>query len=206
MSKLTSTEFSRLIYHNPYSRHCSPYRVDISSPSDEASLKIYPFFDLRGKGMTQLLLPNFYSPQLGNVRDINVYWPYSLIENPTLRKINVLIVNDGTLDALKVFAETSAVDSLNAVGSIPEVIMIGLPNAPNGTACPSELVNAGVCSQRNYELTPTVCDPVNNFCPEFQPTGGADEYLEFAYTNVIPAVLERLGNFELGEVSIVGFR
>jgi hypothetical protein len=150
--------------------------VDISSPSDEASLKIYPFFDLRGKGMTQLLLPNFYSPQLGNVRDINVYWPYSLIENPTLRKINVLIVNDGTLDALKVFAETSAVDSLNAVGSIPEVIMIGLPNAPNGTACPSELVNAGVCSQRNYELTPTVCDPVNNFCPEFQPTGGADEY------------------------------
>jgi enterochelin esterase-like enzyme len=180
--------------------------VDISSASDELSLTIYPFFDLRGKGIAEVLLPDFYSYQLGNVRDINVYWPYSLIENPTPRKINVLVVHDGTLDALKVFADTSAVDSLNAVGSIPEVIMIGLPNSPNGTACPSELVEAGLCVQRNYELTPTVCDPATNFCPEFQPTGGADEYLEFVYADVIPAVLERLGQFELGEVSNVGFR
>ena len=158
----------------------------MNEPSEELSLTLYPFFDIAGKGFTEALLPSFYSEQLGNARDINVYTPYSLVENNILRPVNVLVVH------------------MEGSGVLPELIIIGIPNAPNGSACPDTL--GSNCSQRTYELTPTDCKEGLNYCLEQQSYGGTGLYLDFIYDDVIPAVLGALGGFQLGEVSNLGFR
>lgn len=163
---------------------------------------MYPFFEVHGVGKTEVMIPMMYSSKLGNYRDINVYTPYSLLENSLRRAVNILILHDGFLDPLKLFAVNGGLDSLNGVGSSPELVIIGVPHGYNGTACPTTSTG---CYQRTFELTPTDCDPSRNTCDPNQKYGGLGLYLDFVYDDVIPEVLERLG-MDMGEVSNAGFR
>jgi hypothetical protein len=88
-------------------------------------------------------------------------------------------------------------------GGLPELIIIGVPAATNGTACQDPV--ADQCSQRSYELTPTPCDSSVCQCNANQPYGGADVFLSFVWEEVIPDVFQDLQMLQ-GEVSITGFR
>ncbi len=88
-------------------------------------------------------------------------------------------------------------------GSIPETLIIGVPEGLNGTVCPTNPDGSRSCSQRVYEFTPTECDSaVNNNC---SPSGGGPITLDFIWDTIIPSVILKLG-MDLGEVSIVGYR
>jgi hypothetical protein len=84
--------------------------------------------------------------------------------------------------------------------------MIGVSEAYNGTACPS--FSSHPSCQRQYELTPTVCNQslpsAYGYCPP-GPTGGAELYLDFVWNDVIPQVMNEL-ELSIGEVSGAGFR
>ena len=87
------------------------------------------------------LSPNFWSPQLGNTRDIAVYLPPSLMENHLQRSVDVLVLLDGTDMALTVMAQRNAFDAAVMEGTNPETVIIGVPAATNGTVCPT-----GICT------------------------------------------------------------
>lgn len=85
-------------------------------------------------------------------------------------------------------------------GSLPEVVMIGVLPAANGTACPNN-----TCWQRRYEFTPTTCDKaVNKECDDGSKAGGANETLQFINATLIKSVMKQLGMIA-GEVSIAGY-
>ncbi len=178
--------------------------MDIETVDQATSITMYPFFDIEGKGISEIILTQFNSLELGNSRDIILYKPYSVIENYLPRKVNVLVVHDGSLDVVRLMVENGGFDELNDVGAVPEVVLIGIPYSDYGSACPSG--SNPYCYQRTYELTPTDCDPTRNMCSPDQVYGGMDLYFDFVYDSVIPAVLDAMGSFELGEVSSVGFR
>jgi predicted alpha/beta superfamily hydrolase len=163
---------------------------------------MYPSFDIFGEGKTETLLTAFPSAELGNNRDIILYTPYSLIENYLPRPVNVLIMHDGDLNSVSLVASQGGFDSLNGVGSVEELIIIGVPSVATGTACPQGSTG---CYQRTYEMTPTECDPALNNCADTQAYGGMQTYLDFIYNDVIPAVSNETG-LQMAEISTVGFR
>ena len=149
-------------------------------------VEAFPYFGME-QGSVSTLLPNVYSPQLRNYRDVQVYLPASLAQNPLPRVVNVLVVNDGTLYFLERLAfAPGGFDSAVLSGAVPaETIMIGVPQ--NGTGC-----------QRQFELTFSVTSATSP-CP----SGGADLYLAFITATVVPAAVAAL-NATLGEVSMTG--
>lgn len=100
------------------------------------------------------------------------------------------------------YVDTAGIDAAVLSGGLPEVVVIGVPPALNGSACRDP--EASQCSQRYYELTPTPCDPLVSVCQEQQQTGGADLLLQFIWDDVVPAVLQQLGQ-QRGEVGIAGY-
>jgi hypothetical protein len=182
-------------------RH-SPYLVSIASATDTVSLSMFPSFSAKGIGKTSTLISNYYSSALGNVRDISIYIPWSLIENPLPREVNSLVLLDGSLDYLSFLTDQGGLDVTLLNGGLPEMIIIGIPPALNGTACPS---GASGCDQRSYELTPTPCDSSVSQCSTQQVYGGAAIFLDFVWESVIPAVYLEL-NLQVREVAITGFR
>ena len=176
--------------------------MQLESTSDSGSIVMYPFFDIRGEGVTETLFTAFPSAELGNTRDIIVYTPYSLIENYIPRPVNVLVMHDGDINGVSLIAVQGGFDSLNGAGSVEELVIIGIPSVSTGTACPPGSTN---CYQRTYEMTPTNCDPAVNNCIDTQAYGGMQTYLDFIYNDVIPAV-SNATDIQIAEVSTVGFR
>lgn len=177
-------------------RHAPSY-VQINDPSETVLLNMYPAFDITGFGQVSTIFSNYYSSSLGNYRDISLYLPYSLIENPIRREVNVLLLYDGDLATTQLMALNAGFDMYAASGSVPETIIIGIPPGANGTACPT-----GTCSQRIFEMTPTGCDPSLNNCQAGQAYGGTSTFLTFSL-GVISDVLASL-NLDMGELSSFG--
>ena len=96
--------------------------------------------------------------------------------------------------------------SYHVLGDIPEIVLIGVPSAVNGTACPNDINGTASCWQRGYEYTPTPCDPALANCIGTAPdkSGGGSAFLTFVNETVIPAVMKQLG-MVTGEVSIAGY-
>lgn len=96
-------------------RH-SPWQVYVppTSSSDlvggeekeEAHLVMHPAFSTTGVGEIYTIFKNYYSTALDNYRDISVYVPWSLLENPisTERDINAIVLLDGDENTTSLFA------------------------------------------------------------------------------------------------------
>ena len=175
---------------DPVSNACvhvgMPYR-SVQHSSEKALVVAFPYFGMQ-QGSVYSLLPDLYSPQLQNRRDINVYVPASLLQNPLSRAVNVLIINDGTLYFLEQLAFAGGMDHALLKGSVPETIMIGLPQ--NATGC-----------QRQFELTFSVTSG-NTSCAHVS-AGGTDRYLAFIKDTVVPAATAAL-DVKPGEMSMAG--
>ena len=174
---------------DPLSNACvhvgMPYRSARQNTGGARALVVaYPYFGM-AQGTVSTLLPGLHSPQLHNKRDVSVYVPASLAQNPLARAVNVLVINDGTGYFLRQLAFVGGMDHAVLTGAAPETIMIGLPQ--NGTGC-----------QRQFELTFSVTS-----APTPCASGGTDLYLEFVRATVVPAVVAALG-VAVGEVSMAG--
>ena len=174
---------------DPVSNACPhvgmPYRSIGGSSSNTQVIVAYPYFGV-AQGSVRTLLPNFHSLQLHNYRDINVYVPTSLIQNPLPRIVNFLIVNDGTLYYLEQLSFAGGLDHAQLTGSVPETVLIGVPQNDTG-------------SQREFELTFSK----KMSCPSC-PSGGTDLYLSFVKDNVVPMAAAALDVYPPGEVSMMG--
>ena len=170
-----------------------PYRSKPTTSPGHALITAYPYFQMVS-GTVSTLLPNLLSPQLHNRRDINVYMPASLLQNTVRRKVNVLVVNDGTLFFLRQLAFVGGFDVNVLTGAVPETILIGLPQPPTGC-------------ERQYELTFSTstqnsCQPKATYNRSVQ-SGGNDQYLDFVQHTVVPQVMQQQ-NLDVGEVAITG--
>jgi predicted alpha/beta superfamily hydrolase len=141
------------------------YQVTAATPR---SLDIYPFF---GPSQGSLVtIPDFYSPQLDNSRDITLYLPPSYDEN-TAKRYPVLYMHDGQ-NLFDPATATNGVewqvdesfDRLIGQGAVREAIVVGIDNTPD----------------RISEYTPTV-DPTYG-------GGNADAYLDFIQQTLKPYV------------------
>lgn len=193
----------------------SPYVVSITSTTGIFPLEIYPSFGYWDPGSSSVLLPSFKS-QFGTntllTRDISVYQPMSVLQNTLKRKMNVLIVNDGTLSELKSYVR-AGVDVAQNAGHMPESIVVGIPQSGGSCNRAYELLFAQCDSSfwRRYDRFTNPpgltifggCPGSSDPCPPTLNGGGADLYLTWIYTSVLPAVMSKI-NMSLGEVSIVG--
>ena len=201
-SRCAVKDYCNKTAHDPVSNHCvhvgMPFRSVLQQHSSPVSSSVgvtllvvaFPYFAME-QGSVHMLLHNLYSPQLDNFRNINVYVPSSLHENPLRREVNVLIINDGTLYFLKQLAFVGGMDHGVLMGAVPETIMVGLPQNESEYDC-----------QRQLELTfsvasaPTRCGSVKS--------GGTHLYLSFIKNNVVPAVLTALNILPESEISMAG--
>jgi predicted alpha/beta superfamily hydrolase len=166
-----------------------PYITNLPTTTSVSTVTAYPWFTILD-GAVYNMFTHFYSPQLGNYRDISVYVPPSLYQNYLSREINVVIINDGSVELLQQFATLGGFDRAVQNGDLPQdTIMIGI--GQNETSC-----------QRTYELTYEECDPNLSLCPDC-PTGGMFLYNRFIQETVVPAVLANL-SMSLREVSMAG--
>jgi enterochelin esterase-like enzyme len=183
-----------------------------SSADSVYPVVMYPVFSYEGVGVTEVTLPGFASASLGNSRDVSVHYPYSLVENTIGRAVQVMVVLDGDLQTLSLLMTRGGIDGLMAIGALPETVFIGVPGAATGLYCNASQVAAGLCRQRNYEFTPTQCDPARNVphCGgvAWTPTGGGDILLDFVVDEVIPAVMrapQLRGVFSVADIGIAGY-
>ena len=189
----------------------SPWVGFISNVTQKIAIPMYPSFGLALPGEMKVLIEDYNITFEGSEipsRDINGYVPISVSQNTIRRKINILVVNDGSFDEVEMYA-FNGFDLAQQTGVVPESIMVGIPQT--GKYC-----------NRQYELSFEACktgwskynrnsNPLttSNYygCPGNEDcnltTGGNDAYLTWIYQDVIPAVLDTL-NMDLGEVSIVG--
>jgi predicted alpha/beta superfamily hydrolase len=171
------------------------YFVDMQ-PHGNYSLSVYPAFNTIGQGRVETIYTNFWSKQFLNLRNISLYRPNSLLENPLRRVINVLILHDGDEEFVSYLALQGGFDAAVLSGAIPECIIIGIPPGQNGTYC------TDISCQRPYEMNPISCNPsLTEVCNELW--GGGDLYLDFIWDDVIPAVITIIDQIR-GEVSSTG--
>ena len=172
--KCAIIDFCERATEDPVSNACvhvgMPYR-SVQQSSGKALVVAFPYFGMK-QGSVRPLLPSLYSPQLGNSRDINVYVPASLLQNPLSRTVNVLIINEGSLYFLEQLAFVGGMDHALLVGAVPETIMIGLPQNATGLLC-----------QRQFELTFSVTS-AKTACAS-KEAGGTDLYLAFIRDTVV---------------------
>lgn len=158
-------------------------------------LDVYPAFGVE-EGTTYTILPDLYSPQLNNSRNVSAYVPSSITQNTVKRPVGVLILLDGSQAIVDTFSRRGGFEAGQAEGSVPESIMIGI------TAL--EFALAGDFDERTYEMTYAESLDDSQSCPQGNgPTGGSDKLLDWIDSEVIPQALESLG-MECGEVSIAG--
>lgn len=79
----------------------------------------------------EILFFNFYSFSLDNARNLTVYRPYSLIENPISRVVNVMVVFDGDIDTITLLSRNGGIDGMISTGQMPESIIVGKPRLRN---------------------------------------------------------------------------
>lgn len=190
-------------------RH-SPYKALLLNASSTVVLPMYPSFGALSKGNSTVLIKQLHSNFFDNDRDIAVFIPPSLIENPISRVVNLLVLLDGFVETVSYLADNGGFDFSVQNGVATETLIVGVPPGLNGTAC----LRAGVqnipeaCAgiQRQYEYTPTECNPsVNNQCSDGDIlTGGEPQFLSYVWDIVIPAVLNEL-SLGRGEVNIAGW-
>lgn len=133
---------------------------------------LYPwFFSANGH---YVYIPDVYSPQLGNSRDIVVYLPPSYTEN-TLKSVpNVLVMHDGqnlfndSTSAFGCWHCDLTADANIIAGAVEELAIVGVDNSADRT---NELTYS-------YDAS--------------QGAGGkGDKYLDFIERTVLPAVTSR---------------
>lgn len=144
-------------------QHGSPWTVFINDTAETVTLDVYPAFGLGEVGTTSVLLPQFYSPQLNNSRDIPVYIPPSVIQNKEQRPINIMFVLDGSESVVESYATRTGFEASQQMGDVPESIMIGLLLFHVVNQCNGDDPCVGIStvewaykmdfSQRTYELT-----------------------------------------------------
>lgn len=161
-----------------------PYYSQEISPG-QGKIVAYPYFGMNS-GFVYTIFPNFFSPQLGNFRDINVYVPSSYYQNTVQRNFSILVVNDGSLYSLQQLTGVGGFDRAVVTGAVPETIMIGIPQ--NVTGC-----------ERTYELTYSLTDQLHTSCR----TGGNHVYFNFVLDTVIPAVVANL-SIGVAEIGMTG--
>jgi hypothetical protein len=176
----------------------SSYEFTVSDSLATYSFDIYPSFGLGETGTSSVLLPQFYSSQLNNYRDIPVYVPPSLLQNRVSRPVNIMFVLDGSLSVVESYAKRTGFEAGQLQGQVPESIMIGVSTI--------EMAYELDFNQRTYELSyeealvwPTATCISGN-------TGGSPKMLEWLDQDVIPAVLALLGDtgMKRGEVGMTG--
>eukprot|EP01094_Clydonella_sp_ATCC50884_P020724 TRINITY_DN4363_c0_g1_i1.p1 TRINITY_DN4363_c0_g1~~TRINITY_DN4363_c0_g1_i1.p1 ORF type:complete len:528 (+),score=110.89 TRINITY_DN4363_c0_g1_i1:71-1654(+) len=144
----------------------------------DTSADLYPFFcALQGSLET---LPGVYSPQFNDTRDIFLWTPPSLTENPTPRDLRVMFLNDGQIlpTILYQFLDTLAISGL-----IEDTLVVGVT------------VDS---KERQYQLTPTPCTPCQQSpycsfdcaCEKGGASGGAPLYYDFLIDTLLPLVLK----------------
>lgn len=161
---LSSFQFKVLINDSTWSTGGN-YQVTASTPR---SIDIYPFF---GASQGSLVtIPDFYSPQLNNSRDITLYLPPSYNEN-SAKRYPVLYMHDGqnlfdpaTAPNGVDWQVEQSFDQLIGQGAVREAIVVGIDNT----------------ADRISEYTPTV-DPTYG-------GGNADAYLDFIQQTLKPYI------------------
>ncbi|MFE5549113.1 alpha/beta hydrolase [Streptomyces sp. NPDC056534] len=163
-SALRSFEFKVLLNDSSWSTGAN-YKVTLDAAR---AIHIYPFFG-PPKGRT-VTVSGFYSPQLGNQRDITVYLPPSYNENQA-KRYPVLYMHDGQnlFDAGTAFGGLEwrvdeTLDQLVRLGRAREAIVVGIGNT----------------ADRIDEYTPT-SDPDYG-------GGNADSYLDFVQHTLQPYI------------------
>mmetsp|Transcript_24915 Transcript_24915/g.69783 ORF Transcript_24915/g.69783 Transcript_24915/m.69783 type:complete len:428 (-) Transcript_24915:1677-2960(-) len=160
--------------------------VDLLS-TENTAITAYPFFcQQHGRVDT---FPNVFSPEFGNYRDIFVYVPPRLVENPLgdgNRIAAVHFVHDG--QALNWF--TTAADAFSTSGTTqwPDLIMVGIPSNEN---------------RSTYELVPTPCNGCVLGCTgkgqewscadHGQVGGGGPSMIRFMVDELLPLVMTSYG-------------
>lgn len=189
----------------------SPYVGLIKSVTDTIELNTYPWFGMKNPGETYAILPNYASTFWGSTiasRDINAYVPASVSQNSVRRKVNIMVVNDGSIDEVSSYV-FNGFELGQQTGVVPESLMVGIPQNPDDYCNRQYELSYSPClvgwsKYNRYTDPPTTSNfygcPGNSGCPL---GGGNDNYLTWIYQVVIPAVLDELG-MDLGEVSIVG--
>lgn len=69
--------------------HGQPWTISVEDVNDSISVEIFPSFGIGETGQSSVLLPQFYSAQLDNYRDVAVYVPPSLLQNKVRRAVNM---------------------------------------------------------------------------------------------------------------------
>lgn len=169
-----------------------PYLTDLLTTSSVNTIVAYPWFEVNA-GQVYTMLPNLYSPQFQNYRDISVYIPPSIYQNTLSRPIHIIVVNDGTLLFLQQLTTLGGFDRIVQTGAIPvNTILVGIPQ------------NESNFCDRMYELSYELCSPDQSICADCEHTGGNFLLFDFIQDTVLPAVLSNL-SMTMGEVSMTGY-
>lgn len=174
----------------------NPWTVAVSA-GVSTDLHVYPGFGFF-VGKTEVILNQFYSPQLDNHRNVSVFVPASILNNGLKRKVDVLVLLDGSDSVVDSFATRGGFEAAQASGRAPESIMIGI------TAL--EFAYDFNFDQRTYELTYAFEDNAEDSCISGARTGGSDLLLAWIDEDVIPAVLNKVGIAGMlrGDVTLAG--
>jgi len=174
----------------------APYRVDVTSAAETYKVTMYPWFGLV-EGRVDVLLPSLFSPQFNNSRNVTVYRPPSILQNPAERAVNILFLMDGHSTVTSSFALRAGFQQAVLTGLVPaDTLLVGVPPTPDPLA-------VKWANERTYEMTFAECDPSLMDCTGYGPTGGMDLLLDFLQDTVAPAIIQAVG-MQLGEVSITG--
>lgn len=175
---ISSFEFQ--IFKNdevPQRGHAERVSFPSINEDTEWDVHVFPYFNTQNG--TVELLEGFYSPQLGNTRNISIYLPPSYYENTLKPMRNILIMQDGQ----SLFDPATAPswsppwwcqnvsDVLISEGSIDEYMIV----AP-----------WTVLSNREYEYTFSVFNGTRG--------GGADVYLDYLEETMLPEVIAHYGS------------
>jgi predicted alpha/beta superfamily hydrolase len=135
-----------------------------STPRDTVvEVALYPFF-FTTKGQ-EVTLRNVFSPELNNTRDVWIYVPPGMVENPYFVAENVLVMHDGQ-NLSPLWNVSNHLDDYILQGKSESIFVIGPYNTPN----------------RIGEYT---------YCPDPSYGGGqGDLYLDFLEKTLVPTVAQ----------------
>jgi len=159
------------------------HRVTVAWNAGSVTKTVYPYFQTyAGKEVT---LSNVYSPQLNNTRDVWLYIPPAMVENPLFVAERVLIMHDGQ-NLQPLWNVSGHIDALIGQNEMEQVFVVGPYNTPDRIA------------EYTYSVDP--------------PYGGGkgNQYLDFLEQTLIPLVagqyqmLTGQENLDMGGSSLGG--
>eukprot|EP01129_Flabellula_baltica_P009615 TRINITY_DN3952_c0_g1_i2.p2 TRINITY_DN3952_c0_g1~~TRINITY_DN3952_c0_g1_i2.p2 ORF type:complete len:223 (-),score=28.24 TRINITY_DN3952_c0_g1_i2:463-1131(-) len=91
---------------------------------NEGKYTVYPRFSSESGNM--VTVKNFYSPQLQNERDLNIYEPSSMVENPNFVVQKIMFLLDGQ----ELWRYTPTIDLMHVEGKVTqtEALWVGIPS------------------------------------------------------------------------------